>query len=126
MYHETTNKLSLETVDDIEYSQMMIKNVCEKMNKANLLMTISTERLPLDNIALLLLFDVSNFYCCEQVHNVRYRPETKLFWTTSINFFMGDSCASWRSEVARGRHGQNLEFEDYLCYSRKNIPNPTR
>ena len=83
----------------------------------NLLELISSERLPTDNIVLLLLFERVKFEMCDTTVGMRYSETTKVFWSivyrlckgNGLKFFCGEK--NWgqvvRKQCARSKYSPN-------------------
>ena len=96
------NKRNLFNIDPspleklIKQATELIPSVLQKCHESNislefitLLSTISEEKLPLDNIPLLLLLEVARWYDLSNTSVMHYWPSTLLFWKIGYKIFHG-------------------------------------
>ena len=74
-----------------------------------LLQTISDGRLPLDNIALLLLLEVARWYSLDNTSNMFYWPTTQLFWKVGYKLFHGRFLRFMQGEKNEGTEVSGTE-----------------
>ena len=82
--------------EDIEIIQSLMPEVVKNFGEHKLkgefiafLKLVAADRIPMDNIALLLLFDVARWYSLENTKTMTYPETTKLFWRIGMKLFHG-------------------------------------
>ena len=82
--------------DDMEIIQSLMPEVVKNFGEHKLkvefiafLKLVAVDRIPMDNIALLLLFDVVRWYSLGNTKTMTYPETTKLFWGICMKLFHG-------------------------------------
>ena len=76
---------------------------------------LADERLPLTNIAFLLLLDVVEWYSVENTHCMRYTDEVKRFWNIGLKLFKGKFLRYMSGWKNQGQNAKGITKPEHSC-----------